>query len=222
LRLPRIPLLIGTSAVALLAGAAPALASSVSITAPATAAADVPVSIVYAGSADAPGTSDVTGIGENMSLRTFFEPGASNCAPTSAEEKARPKAQFDGNQFIESPAPFSLTSTVRFASSGIYRFCAYLEVGQLGDTSPPAAAAEAVVNVGDAPIPCTTPSVTGLSLAAATKKLKAAGCAVGKVTKPKRSAKKTLVVKSQSKPEGAPGATGMKINLVLKVKPKKK
>ena len=217
----RIPLFIGTVVIAALAGAAPALASSVTITAPATAATDMLFNVVYSGSADAPGTSDVTGTGDNMSLRTFFEPGASSCGATSAEEKARPKAQFDGNNFIISPAPYSLTSTATFTTPAIYRVCAYLEIGLNGDTSPPVAFADTVINVGDAPIPCTVPSVTGLSLVSATKKLKTAGCAVGKVTKPKKSAKKTLIVKSQSRPAGAPGVNGTKINLVLKVKSKK-
>ena len=222
LRIPRIPLFIGTVIIAALAGAAPALASSVTIAAPATAAVDMTISVVYSGSADAPGTSDVTGTGDNMSLRTFFEPGAASCGGTSAEEKARPKAQYDGNQFIISPAPYSLTSTATFTTPAIYRICAYLEIGLNGDTAPPVAFADTVINVGDAPIPCTVPSVTGLSLVSATKKLKTAGCAVGKVTKPKKSGKKALIVKSQSRPAGAPGVNGTKINLVLKVKPKKK
>ncbi len=222
MRISRIPLFIGAVAVAALTGASPALASSVTITAPATAAADMTIDVVYSGSADAPGTSDVTGVGENMSLRTFFEPGAANCGATSAEEKARPKAQFDGNSFIISPAPYSLTSTATFSAPAIYRVCAYLEIGLNGDTSPPVAFADTVINVGDAPIPCKVPSVVGLTLASATKKLKTAGCAVGKVTKPKKSAKKKLIVKSQSRPEGAPGVSGTKVNLVLKVKPAKK
>ena len=192
------------------------------ISAPATAASDMTINVVYSGSADAPGTADVTGTGENMSLRTFFEPNALNCAPTSAEEQARPKAQFDGNSYIVSPAPYSLTSAATFTVPANYRVCAYLEIGLNGDTTAPVAFADTVINVGDAPIPCTVPSVTGLSLAAATKKLKTAGCAVGKVTKPKKSAKKKLVVKSQSRPAGAPGVNGTKINLVLKVKPAKK
>lgn len=222
MKLPRIPLVIATTVVAALAGAAPAVASSVTITAPATAAADVTIDILYSGVADAPGTSDVTGVGQNMSLRTFFEAGASACAPTSAEEKARPKAIFDGNQYIESPAPFSLTSTARFLTQANYRICAYLEIGLNGDTSPPVAFADAVITIGDAPIPCTVPAVTGLTLASATKKLKAAGCAVGKVTKPKKPGKRTLIVNQQSKPKGTPGLNGMKVNLVLKLKPKKK
>lgn len=222
MKLPRIPLVIGTAVVAVLAGAAPALASSVTITAPATAGADMLVNIVYSGTADAPGTSDVTGTGDNMSLRTFFEPYATNCAPTSAEQKARPKAQFDGNNFIISPAPFSLTSTATFTTPAIYRVCAYLEIGLNGDTTAPVAFADTTINIGDAPIPCTVPSVTGLTLASATKKLKSAGCAVGKVSKPKKPGKKTLIVNTQSKPKGTPGANGMKVNLVLKVKPKKK
>jgi len=222
LRIPRIPLFIGTVVVAALAGAAPALASSVTITAPAAAGADTLINIVYSGSADSPGTSDVTGTGDNMSLRTFFEPGATSCGSTSAEEKARPKAQFDGNNFIISPAPYSLTSTATFTTPAIYRVCAYLENGLNGDTSPPVAFAETVINIGDAPIPCTVPAVTGLTLASATKKLKAAGCAVGTVKKPKKWKNKKLIVNQQNKPKGTPGANGMRINLVLIVKPTKK
>ena len=222
LRSPRIPLLIAAVVIAALAGAAPALASSVTITAPATTPADMTINVVYSGSADAPGTSDVTGSGDNMSLRTFFEPGASSCAGTSAEEKARPKAQFDGNNFIISPAPYSLTSTATFTTPAIYRVCAYLEIGLNGDTSPPVAFADTVINVGNAPIPCTVPKVTGLTLAAATKKLKTAGCAVGKVKKPKKTGKKVLVVKSQDVSATVVFEAGRKVNLVLKVKPKKK
>lgn len=222
MRLPRIPLVIATAVVAVLAGAAPALASSVTITAPATAGADSLVNIVYSGTADAPGTSDVTGTGDNMSLRTFFEPDATSCAGTSAEEKARPKALFDGNNFIISPAPYSLTSTATFSTQANYRICAYLEIGLNGDTSPPVAFADAVITIGDAPIPCTVPSVTGLSLASATKKLKAAGCAVGTVKKPKKWKNKKLVVNQQSKPKGTPGLNGMRVNLVLIVKAAKK
>ena len=222
LRIPRIPLFIGTVVIAALAGAAPALASSVTISAPATAATDMLINIVYSGSADAPGTSDVTGSGDNMSLRTFFEPGASSCADTSAQEKARPKAQFDGNQFIISPAPYSLTSTATFTTPAIYRICAYLEIGLNGDVVAPVAFADAVMNVGNAPIPCTVPKVTGLTLAAATKKLTTAGCAVGKVKKPKKTGKKVLVVKSQDVADTVVFEHGRKINLVLKVKPKKK
>ena len=62
--------------------------------------------------------------------------------------------------FVESPAPFSLTSTVVFEQAGNYRFCAYLEVGLTNDTQPPAAFAEAVLRVGGPPIPCTVPKVT--------------------------------------------------------------
>jgi hypothetical protein len=218
----RIPLFIGTVVIAALAGAAPALASSVAITAPATAATDSLINVVYSGSADAPGTSDVTGTGENMSLRTFFEPGASSCGSTSAEEKARPKAQFDGNQFIISPAPYTLTSTATFTTPAIYRICAYLEIGLNGDVVPPVAFAEAVMNVGNAPIPCTVPKVTGLTLATAKKRLTTAGCALGKVKKPKKTGKKVLIVRSQDPTETVVFEHGRKINLVLKVKPKKK
>ncbi len=36
--------------------------------------------------------------------------------------------------FVESPAPFSLTSTIVFEQRRDYRICAYLEVGLTNDT----------------------------------------------------------------------------------------
>jgi len=81
---------------------------------------------------------------------------------------------------------------------------------------------EAVVQVGAAPIPCTVPKITGLSLVTATSRLKAAGCALGKVSRPKKVPKKAkLVVRSQSVEKDVRLATGFKINVVLKVKKKK-
>ncbi len=217
------PLLVGACAVvAVLVGASPALASTMTITAPATALTDSLVKITYAGMADAPGTTDVTGTGDNMTLRTFYERNATSCAPTSAGEKARPEAKFDGNTFVESPAPFSLESTATFTTTGNFRFCAYLEAGLNGDNAPPAAAAETVIQVGAPPIPCTVPKLKGLTLTAAKAKLKTAGCTLGKVTKPKKSGKKKLIVRSQDQADGNRYATGFKVNIVLKVKAKKK
>lgn len=220
----RFPLLIAAcTAIASLAMAAPALADpSLSIQAPARTEPEKPIAVVYSGFADAPGTVDITGTGQNMYLRSFYQAGAANCEPTSAAQKARSGSMFDGTSFIESPAPFSVTSNITFASKGTYRFCAYLEIGQTGDTSPPAAAAETVVQVGDPPPPCTVPALSGITLAAATKRLKSGGCTLGTVKKPKKPGKRTLVVKSQSKSSGTRLEAGAKINVVLKIKAAKK
>ena len=209
-------------AAASFAVAAPALAASVSVQAPATAEAGKAVDVVYSGLADAPGTLDPNGPGgRDMTLRTFYERGAASCAATSAEQRLRRESKFDGNQFIQTPAPFNLTSSVQFPASGAYRFCAYLEVGQSGDVEPPAALAEAVVQVGAAPIPCVVPKIRGLSLTSATSRLRASGCALGKVSKPKRVSRKAkLVVRSQSVEPDVRLATGFKVNVVLKVKKK--
>jgi hypothetical protein len=178
-----------------------------------------PFDVTYTGIADAPGTAVLTGTGQNMMLRTFYERNLPQCAPTAAQQRARSTSVFAGNQYIESPAPFSFTANFIIAAKGNYRFCAYLEYGQTNDTAPPWASAQVVVKVTDVPIPCTVPVVTGLSLSAATKKLRADGCDVGKVTKPKNSGKKALVVKSQSKRSGTRLDTGGKVDLVLKLKP---
>lgn len=209
---------------ATLLAAVPAGAATVSVQVPANAEIDKPTNVVYSGLADAAGTVEITGSGQNMTLRTFYLKGSgTSCSPTSAEQRARPDSRFDGDQFVESPAPFSLTSTITFAERGVYRFCAYLEIGQSNDTSPPTAFAEALLTVGGPPIPCVVPKLSGLSLATATTKLKSSGCALGKVSKPRKVAKKAkLVVRSQSvAPEVKLGA-GFKINIVLKVKAKKK
>lgn len=207
-----------------LLAAVPAGAATLAVQVPANAEIDKPANIVYSGMADAAGTVEVTGSGQNMTLRTFYVKGGGvSCSPTSAEQRARPDSKFDGDQFVESPAPYSLTSTITFAERGTYKFCAYLEIGQANDTSPPAAFAEAVLTVGGPPIPCVVPKLGGLSLVSATAKLKAAGCALGKVSKPRKVAKKAkLVVRSQSVAPEVKLGSGFKINVVLKVKGKKK
>ncbi len=203
--------------------AAPAGAATLSIEIPNGSEINKPVNITYAGFADAPGTTDITGTGPNMQLRTFYQKDAASCQGTSAAQRTWPNSKFDGDMFVESPAPFSLTSTVVFEQAGNYRFCAYLEVGLTNDTQPPAAFAEAVLRVGAPPIPCTVPKVKGLTLASATKKLKTAGCTLGKVSKPKKVSKKAkLIVRSQSVEPTVVLAPAFKVNLVLKVKPKKK
>lgn len=200
-----------------------AIAASVTVQAPAAAEAGKPVEIVYSGLADGAGTLDPNGPGgPDMMLRTYFERDLDACAPTSAAQRARPESKFDGTQFIQTPSPFNVTSRVQFPNPGTYRFCAYLEVGQAGDTAPPATLAEAVVQVGAAPIPCTVPKLANLSLATATSKLKTAGCALGKVSKPRKVPKKAkLVVKSQSVTPNVTLATGTKVNVVLQVKRKR-
>ena len=58
---------------------------------------------------------------------------------------------------------------------------------------------------------------------AAKKKLLSTGCKLGKVTKPKKSGKKKLIVADTSPPARVRGlAYGTKINLTMKVKKKKK
>lgn len=208
--------------IACLGVASPANAASVTVQVPASAEIGKTTSITYAGVADSAGTAELTGTGQNMQLRTFYQRDAAACQPTSSAQRTAPGSKFDGDMFVESPAPFSLTSTTIFDTAGTYRVCAYLEVGLTNDTSPPAAFGEAVLRVGAPPIPCTVPKVSGLTLASATKKLKAAGCAVGKVSKPKKVSKKAkLVVRSQSVEPSVVLASGFKVNLVLKVKKKK-
>lgn len=208
--------------VAALVVVAPAGASTLSVQIPASSEIGKAVTITYAGVADAPGTTDVTGTGPNMQLRTFYQRDAASCQPTSASQRTWPGSKFDGDMFIESPAPFSLTSTITFDTAGNYRICAYLETGLTNDGNPPDAFGEAVLRVGAPPLPCTVPKVSGLTLATATKKLKTAGCNVGKVSKPKKVSKKAkLVVRSQSVEASVVLAPGFKVNLVLKAKKKK-
>ena len=199
-----------------LVAAAPAVAApSVSVQAPASASPNTQVSVVYSGMAD-------TGVEDSsMILVVFYERSAPSCATTAAEQRARANSRFDAQQYVAAPAPFTFTSTLRFPDPGTYRFCAYLEIGS-ADTAPPAAFSAAVLQVGPAPIPCKVPQLSGLSLAAATKKLRTAGCSVGKVAAPKKAGKKKLVVKSQSRPGGLRLDPGAKVNLVLTVKKAKK
>ena len=69
-------------------------------------------------------------------------------SPRRPAQRTAPNSKFDGDTFVESPAPFSLTSTIVFEQAGNYRFCAYLEIGLTNDTQPPAAFAEAVLRIG--------------------------------------------------------------------------
>ena len=68
---------------------------------------------------------------------------------------------------------------------------------------------------------CTVPNLKNLTLAKAKARLKAKGCATGKVKKPK-GVKKGLVVRKQSRKSGAKLKRGTKVNLTLGKKPKKK
>ena len=208
--------------VAALVVVAPAGASTLEIQLPANPQISKPISVVYAGVADSPGTSAVTGSGPNMQLRTFYQTDGAGCQTTSAAQRTAPNSKFDGDMFVESPAPFSLTSTFIFDVTGSFRICAYLEEGLTNDTIPPAAFAEALLVVKGPPIPCTVPKLSGLTVPTATKKLKAAGCNLGKVSKPRRVSKKAkLVIRSQSVAPSVVLSNGFKVNVVVKVKKKK-
>lgn len=210
------------AAAVLAAVPASASAASVGILGPAGVVVEKPVDVKYQGIADAPGTAVLHGVGPNMMLRVYQERDGKSCEPTSAAQKAKANVKLDGTQYIESsneaPQPFDLTSKIVFDAPGAYRFCAYLEVGISAENEPPAAFSEAVINVARKPIPCTVPRMVNLTLATATKRLIDNGCSLGKVSRPKRSAKKKLVVRSQSVEPQVVLATGSKINLVLKVK----
>lgn len=65
------------------------------------------------------------------------------------------------------------------------------------------------------PAVCVVPKLTGMTLKAAKKKIKAAGCAVGKVRKPKGLKGKGLVVKSSNPAAGATKPAGAKVHLKL-------
>lgn len=207
---------------ALAALPASASAASVGIVGPAGVVVEKGAPVKYQGIADAPGTAVLHGVGPNMILRVYYEKDGKTCEPTSAAEKAKPNVRLDGTQWIESsneaPQSFDLTSTIVFEQPGAYRFCAYLEIDITNENQPPAAFSEAVITVARKQIPCTVPRMTNLTLATATKKLLDNGCSLGKVRKPKRSAKKKLVIRSQSVEPQVVLATGSKIDLVLKVK----
>ena len=207
------------AAVALMVGAGSAAAApSISVQAPATVAANTDVNLVYAGVADA-GNAGATGA---MLFHAFYELGAANCAPTAAAQRGRPNSKFDGQQYIgaPTPTPFSVTSTVFFPTEGAYRVCVYLGVWPGDEAAAPAAFSEAVVQVGAASTPCVVPNVRGLTVKSATARLKVAGCVVGRVFKPRKTGKKTLVVKSQSVKADVMVAAGSKVNLTLRIRKK--
>lgn len=223
---PRAITAVLATAAALAAVPASANAASVGILGPAGVVVEKGAAVKYQGIADAPGTAVLHGVGPNMMLRVYYEKDGKTCEATSAAQKAKANVKLDGTQWIESsneaPQAFDLTSTIVFTEPGAYRFCAYLEIDIVNENQPPAAFSEAVINVARKPIPCTVPRMRNLTLATATKKLIDAGCSLGKVRKPKRSAKKKLVVRSQSVEPQVVLQTGSKINLVLQVKGAKK
>lgn len=74
------------------------------------------------------------------------------------------------------------------------------------------------------PVRCVVPEVVGKKLKAAKKEIKAAGCQVGEVRKPKRvkgKGRRALVVKSSSPAAGATLAIGAEVDLKLGPKPRK-
>jgi beta-lactam-binding protein with PASTA domain len=81
---------------------------------------------------------------------------------------------------------------------------------------------------GTAPTPtpvCVVPKLRGKSLAAARRLLLRAGCAVGKVKRPRRPRHgrlRPLVVSAQSAKAGASVARGTKVRLTLKQKPRRR
>ncbi|HEU5252352.1 MAG TPA: PASTA domain-containing protein [Solirubrobacterales bacterium] len=96
------------------------------------------------------------------------------------------------------------------------------------DTSVTAAFRADAVSPPPPPPPvvnCVVPKVKGKSLGKAKSALKAANCAVGKVTKPKKGKPKKgkgpLVVKSTKPAAGSTHPAGTKVNLTLQHKPKK-
>jgi PKD repeat protein len=73
------------------------------------------------------------------------------------------------------------------------------------------------------PTRCKVPKLTGLTYTRAKEKLTSAHCKVGKTTKPKgHKTTKNLVVKTQSRTAGTSTTAGAKVDITMKVKPKKK
>jgi hypothetical protein len=92
-----------------------------------------------------------------------------------------------------------------------------------GDVVPPSAPQLTSTDPASPPA-CVVPKLVGKTLARAKTALKAAGCKLGKVTKPKRAKgkkRRVLVIKSSSPRRGAKPADG-KVDLKLHPKPKPK
>ena len=62
---------------------------------------------------------------------------------------------------------------------------------------------------------CRVPKLRKLTLAKAKRRLKAAGCRVGKVRKPRGAAARRLVVRKQSRRAGSTVPSATKVNLTL-------
>lgn len=205
---------------AVLGVAGPAAATpSISIKAPASTTANTDVNLTYSGVAESDGTAEGA-----MVFHSFYEIGAAGCAPTVAAQRSRPAAKYDGQQYVSAPTPtpFSIESVLAFPSEGSFRVCVYLSKYPVDENAAPAATTEAVVQVGRGAGPCVVPNVRGLSLKTATNRLKVAGCVLGRVFKPSRVPKKrTLIVKSQSVKPDLMVASGSKVNVTMKLKPKR-
>ena len=219
----RTRLLIGICLLSLALGAqvtaAHAVGGSIAITVPATNAAKTDINVVYEGTADA---SDQGETGAVM-LHSFYAKDAADCAPTVAAQRARSGSNFEGQQYVGAPAPtpFSFTSLLFLPEEGTYRICAYLGGYPVDENAAPYSVAQTVLKVGAASTPCVVPNVKGQTLKAATRRLKVAGCVVGRVFKPRRVPKKrTLIVKSQSVKADVMVAAGSKVNLTLRLKAK--
>lgn len=105
----------------------------------------------------------------------------------------------------------------------------YSNVDDPGTPSDPGPGTSTATGSGGHPQPgpkpraCVVPKLAGKRLAGARKALKAAGCKLGKVTKPKwqkGKRRRVLVVKSASPRRGARPAD-RKVDLELRAKPKK-
>jgi Divergent InlB B-repeat domain/PASTA domain len=84
------------------------------------------------------------------------------------------------------------------------------------------AAAPSLAPPASAPARCLVPKLGGKTLKRAKAALKAAGCSLGKLTRPKRSKGKALRVRSSSPPAGTALAAGAKVGLRLGAKPRAK
>jgi hypothetical protein len=90
----------------------------------------------------------------------------------------------------------------------------------VGNTSPCSAPISYIHSKKATPT-CVVPDVVGKKLKAAKRKIRAAGCKVGKVHKPKGKGRRALVVKSSNPAAGATLEAGSKVNLRLGPKPRK-
>ena len=185
---------------------------------PATNAAKTDINIVYAGSADA---SDQGATGAVM-LHSFYAKDAADCAPTVAAQRGRGGSNFEGQQYVSAPGPTLLVHVAAVPGRGGHLPDLHLPQRLSGRREcDPISAAQAVLKVGAASTPCVVPNVKGQTLKAATRRLKVAGCVVGRVFKPSRVPKKrTLIVKSQSVKADVMVAAGSKINLTMRLKAK--